>query len=49
MEVQFLQSEYREKRGNSSHILDFSIFTKDDLNIFDSDNQKNHFFSNSVF
>ena len=44
-----LQSEYREKRGNSSHILDFSIFTKESLNIFDNDDQKNHFFSNSVF
>ena len=44
-----LQSEYREERKNSSHILDFSIFTKGDLNIFDSDDQKNHFFSNSVF
>ncbi len=44
-----LQSEYREERKKSSHILDFSIFTEKSLNIFDNEDQKNHFFSNSIF
>jgi len=43
-----LQSEYREKRKNSSHIMDFSIFSNLNLNAFSGD-KKNHFFSNSVF
>ena len=43
-----LQSEYREERKNSSHILDFSLFNKLNLNVFDNKNRKNHFFSNSI-
>ncbi len=43
-----LQSEYREERKNSSHILDFSLFNKLNLNAFDNENRKNHFFSNSI-
>ncbi len=43
-----LQSEYREERKNSSHILDFSLFSKLNLNAFTDDDKKNHFFSNSV-
>jgi len=42
-----LQSEYREEREKSSHILDFSVFNKLNVNTF-SDDKKNHFFSNSV-
>ena len=44
-----LQSEYREKRANSSHIFDVSVFNKDNINVFSDGTTKNHFFSNSIF
>ena len=43
-----LQSEYREERANSSHIMDFSLFNDGSENLFSNSNRKNHFFSNSI-
>ena len=44
-----IQSEYREERNKSSHIFDFSILSKKNLNFFEKGTRKSHFFSNSVF
>jgi LPS-assembly protein len=44
-----IQSEYRQEKAKSSHILDFSIFSKENFDFFGKNSRKNHFFSNSKF
>jgi len=44
-----LQSEYRIEKKKSSHIFDFGFFNDGSEDLFDSNNRKNHFFSNSIF
>ena len=44
-----LQSEYRIEQEKSSHIFDFSFFNNGNENLFNSNDRKNHFFSNSIF
>jgi LPS-assembly protein len=44
-----LQSEYRIEQEKSSHIFDFSFFNGGNENLFNSNDRKNHFFSNSIF